>query len=75
MKSIIATYDASYILFHESAGVRNSAQLTIFIPRCDVNLKISEKLLETSLMLSTTTVADIFYSHMKILTDFSFILK
>lgn len=48
-------------------NVQNSAQLSVIIHNYDVNLKTSQKFLKTILILRTTTVADIFYTRIKIL--------
>ncbi|XP_067123999.1 nose resistant to fluoxetine protein 6-like [Centruroides vittatus] len=65
--SAISTFQAYSIAIDESTDIRNIAQLAVFIRGCNVNLKISEELLEIIPMHNTTTGADIFDALMEVL--------
>lgn len=46
LKSIITFAVYNYITINESTDIQNSVQLVVFFCECDMNLKISEQLLE-----------------------------
>ncbi|XP_015436740.1 PREDICTED: general transcription factor II-I repeat domain-containing protein 2-like [Dufourea novaeangliae] len=71
----ISTFQAYSIAIDESTDVRNIAQLAVFIRGCDVNLKISEELLEIITMHNTTTGADIFDALMEVLKKYKLPLE
>ncbi|XP_067132665.1 general transcription factor II-I repeat domain-containing protein 2-like [Centruroides vittatus] len=73
--SRISTFQAYSIAIDESTDIRNIAQLVGFIRRCDVNLKISEELLEIIPMHNTTTGADIFVALMEVLKKYKLPLE
>ncbi|XP_015431669.1 PREDICTED: general transcription factor II-I repeat domain-containing protein 2-like [Dufourea novaeangliae] len=71
----ISTFQAYSIAIDESTDIRNIAQLAVFIRGCDVNLKISEELLEIIPMHNTTTGADIFDALMEVLKKYKLPLE
>ncbi|XP_015437082.1 PREDICTED: uncharacterized protein LOC107192369, partial [Dufourea novaeangliae] len=73
--STISTFQAYSIAIDESTDIRNIAQLAVFIRGCDVNLKISEELLEIIPMHNTTTGADIFDALMEVLKKYKLPLE
>ncbi|XP_067132424.1 general transcription factor II-I repeat domain-containing protein 2-like [Centruroides vittatus] len=73
--STISTFQAYSIAIDESTDIRNITQLAVFIRGCDVNLKISEELLEIIPMHNTTTGADIFDALMEVLKKYKLPLE
>ncbi|XP_015440415.1 PREDICTED: general transcription factor II-I repeat domain-containing protein 2-like [Dufourea novaeangliae] len=73
--STISTFQAYSIAIDESTDIRNIAQLAVFIRGCDVNLKISEELLEIIPMHNTTTGADIFDALMEVFKKYKLPLE
>lgn len=75
LKSVVSTFETYSIAIDESTDVQDIAQLAIFIRGCDVNLKVSEELLETIAMHDTTTGSDIFKAVMEVLNAYNLPLK
>ncbi|XP_067129529.1 general transcription factor II-I repeat domain-containing protein 2-like [Centruroides vittatus] len=73
--STISTFQAYSIAIDESTDIRNIAQLAVFIRGCDVNLKISEELLEIIPTHNATTGTDIFDALMEVLKKYKLPLE
>lgn len=75
LNSTISKFEAYSIAIDESTDIRDIAQLAVFIRGCDVNLKVTEGLLEIIPMHDTTTGADIFDALMEVLDKYKLPLE
>lgn len=71
LKKKFAELEYFSIAVDESTDTKDIAQLAVFIRACDVNLQVTEELLELVPLHDTTTSSVIFESIVKLLSDYN----